>query len=226
MNKDTESNSSERQQDISKQKKESGWTLAVVTSLVSVLIGSAATIGAQHWITYQEIERPKMELEIKKVAIEAHKQASSLRPNIDVSCSAESIDEWTWKVDCSTKNSGAYHADVTLTGAELSLSTDTKECLYKSGNGFTVEFPNKKQTYRTAPGTTTNAWMYIKFDQAKYKEGMRREDLVARVVFKYNTISSAQAYFLKLFPDLADSIKDAANDGCIMHVDLPAPQNK
>jgi hypothetical protein len=207
-----------------------GWTPTVIGTLAGVVVGVASSVGTQYWITYEGIEKPKIELEnrkvdleIRKVAIEANRQALALTPTITVTCDALNIDPWTWRVTCSAKNTGVYHADIKLQDAQVYLSTDTKEILYESGNGFSVEFPHKKQSFRALPGAVGDLWFYIKFDHDKYKSGVQRTDLIARVNFRYTTIASAQTYVLKQFPELGEMVQDAAQSGYSILVNLPQP---
>jgi hypothetical protein len=212
------------------------WTPTVIASFLGVLIGTVTTIGTQYWITFKGIEQPKIELEMKKVelesrkaeidlkksAIEAHKQASALTPNVSVTCNAENIDAWTWKVACNSKNNGVYHSDITLNSAQISLANDISEKLYTSGQGFDIEYPNNKQSFRATPGASGDLWFYVKFKKSLYKSGLYSANMIARIDFKFTTIVSATTYFLAQFPELKDAISQIGNGGYTIMTALPA----
>lgn len=200
----------------------------VIGTLVGVLIGSAVSVGTTYWITYQGVERPKFELEskkaeldLRKTSIEIHKQALALTPNVGLSCSSNAIDPWKWKIICSAKNLGTYPADIAITDAKVTLSSDSKEVLYQSGDGFTIEDPNKKQSFRATPGVTGDLWFYIVFDRQRYKGGVNRSDLVARVMFSFQTIQTASNYVAGQFPELQGLIGDITKYGSTVWVQMP-----
>lgn len=203
--------------------------IALLGTLAGVLIGTAASVGTTYWITFQGIEKPKIDLETKKVelelrraAVEAHKQALSLTPNVSLTCAAASMDPWTWKVSCNAKNNGSYHADIAISEARISLTSDINEVLYQSGSGFTIKFPNGKQSFRATPGANGDLWFYISFDRKQYMAGVNRADMVARVGFSFHTIASASAYVIGQFPDLKEVVNDIAKFSHVAWVDLPA----
>ena len=149
------------------------WISAVI-ALLGVTIGTLLTIGAQYWISYKGIEQPKIELEaqktaleMKKAAIEVHKQALLLTPNLEVNCWTKPVDRWSWKVSCTTKNNGQYHADVQLDNVKISLDSSSDEKVYESGNGFAIDYG--KKSYRATPGSSGDLWFYINFDRKKIK---------------------------------------------------------
>ncbi|WP_092125924.1 hypothetical protein [Polaromonas sp. YR568] len=72
--------------------------------------------------------------------------------------------------------------------------------------------------------TAGDLWFYISFDRARYKSGVNRSDMVARVVFSFQTIQSASAYVVSQFPELKNVIGDIANNGQAALVELPAEQ--
>lgn len=204
--------------------------MPILGTLAGVVIGAAASVGTTYWITYEGIEKPKLaleskkaELELRKAAIEVHKQALSLTPNIALNCIGTAINQWTWRVGCTAKNLGSYHADIAISDAKISLSSDIKEVLYESGRGFKVEYPNNKQGFRATPGVAGDLWFYISFDRAHYKSGVNRSDMVARVFFSFQTIQSASTYVVGQFPELKNIVGDIANYGYTAWVELPAP---
>lgn len=199
---------------------------SIIPAIAGVVVGSLLTIAAQYYITYQRIELPKIELEAKKAAIEAHKQALALTPSVSTSCNAKLLDGWTWKVMCTTKNSGSYHADVQVNDVRLTLDTDTKEELYESGRGFSVEYPNNKKSFRSAPGTEGNLWFYINFDKNIYKSPVQRNDIVAKVSFEYMTIESAQKYMVAQFPELKEIVGETSRRRSGIFIGLPSLEAK
>jgi hypothetical protein len=204
-----------------------GIRTALIAALASVVVG-AITVGFQYFVTYREIELPKIELESrrialeeKKVAIDAQKLAVGLTPNIETSCSAARQNAWTWFISCTNKNSGAYHVDVDISEVKVSINSETAEPMYESGNGFDVEFPQKKTGFRAAPNSDGLLWFYVKFDKQKYRDGINRSDMSARVYFTFATIDSARSYVMKTFPEVSSVVSDSIIRRSRQHVSLP-----
>lgn len=197
-------------------------------TIISVLASVIISVGVSFWITYERIEKPKLELEsrridfeFRKTSIEIHKQVLSLTPNISSVCNAILIDQWTWKISCNAKNQGVYPVDVTIPNAAISLSSDLKQIMYESGSGFNVEFPNKKQSFRATPGGAGDLWFYIVFDRAKYKEGFINTDMIVRTTFSLQTIKSASKYVNDQFPEFKEIIDEVSTVRTNFWVDLP-----
>lgn len=206
--------------------------------MLGVVVGTATTIGTQYWITYKGIESPKIEIEskrlsiesqkteldFKKASIEAHKQVLALTPNLSATCSGSNIDPWTWRVNCTIKNGGTYHADVAIKSATIRLARDTSEKLYKSGQGFDIAFANEKTFFRAPPQGTGDLWFYINFRKSDYKNGFFANDMVAMVEFRYETIDAITSFFSRQYPDLKDQITQIASNGMEHHIQLPGIQ--
>lgn len=188
-----------------------------------VILGGALTIAAQYLITYQGIERPKIELETKRANIEAHKHVLALSPSTSSSCHATNIDNWSWKISCTTKNAGQYPVDVTLSDIQVTLSSDTTEKRYRAESGFTINYPNDKKTYRSQPGTEGQLWAYVNFDKTRYADGIKRTDLLGIANIESATISSVQEYVAKQFPELKRLVADTSTSGANIYISLPVP---
>lgn len=196
-----------------------GAFIAILTASITVL--------AQYYITYQSIERPKIEIEEKriaveereivveekKVSIEAHKQALSLSPITYSTCSARRYDDWTWKVSCVTKNPGQYPVDVHLSEVQLYVINDETEHPYDNGNGFSVTFPNGLDKYRSVPGVDGDLWFYIRFDKKQYPTKIMGGKAAIRISFSYQTIQAAEDYMVKQFPELGTIVQSISHRG-------------
>ncbi|QAU34670.1 hypothetical protein EKL02_11010 [Janthinobacterium sp. 17J80-10] len=203
--------------------------------MVGAIFGAAASIGTQYWITYKGIESPKIEIEkkklnlesqkteldFKKASIDAHKQILALTPNINANCSGSNIDPWVWRVSCSLKNNGIYHADVSINSASIRLARDTSEKVYKSGQGFNISFANEKKFFRAPPQSSGDLWFYINFSKSEYKSGFFANDMVALVNFRFETIDAITNFFITQFPDLNDQINQIGRNGIEHHIQLP-----
>ena len=211
------------------------WNATFIASMLGVAVGTASTIGTQYWITYKGIESPKIaieekklsiesqktELDFKKASIEAHKQVLALTPNLGATCSGSNIDPWTWRVNCTIKNSGTYHADVAIKAATIRLARDTSEKVYKSGQGFDITFANEKAYFRAPPQSSGDLWFYINFSKSEYKNGIFANDMVAMVDFKFETIGAITEFFSRQFPELKDQIAQISSNGIENHINLP-----
>ena len=179
-------------------------------SLVSGLAGVIVASVAQYFINYHFIERPKIVLENKKAALEAQKQALSLAPLVDSSCSSTRLDLWSWRVDCQSTNKGKYPAVISIEKTTVHLSTDPNETLYQEGNGgFNVDYPNDKKTFMGTPDTPGGYLHFnLRFDKNKYPSGMNRNDIIARVRFTYKAPDSAVRFVTDQFPEVRGMLND------------------
>lgn len=181
---------------------------AALSTVFVALITSAIAMGGQYLITYKNIEEPKIKIEEKKAAIEAHKQALTLAPNITTLCKSNVVDPWSWRVVCSYKNTSTYAADIKFTDIKVSVLSDPTEVKYE--NGFAIEHPNGMRSFRSSPGSERYMWFYLRFDKKIYPDGIQKNYLYARITHGFETIKSAQTYITGQFPELNGIILDIA----------------
>ena len=88
------------------------WTPAIWSTIIGALVGAASTIVTSYWVTYKNVELPKIELETRKASIEVHKLALSLSPNINITCKSSKANPWKGRVGCTSKDNGIYHTTI------------------------------------------------------------------------------------------------------------------
>jgi hypothetical protein len=190
-------------------------------ALSGVIAGAFLTLLGSYFVTYQLIEKPKIDLEIRKTAIEALKQAQALTPSVDHSCEPVIIDNWTWKLTCTTRNTGKFTAEISISEVVVALISEPGEPEYKEGQGFSVAFPNKKRSFWAPPDSTGQLRAYITFDKQRYPEGVGRSDMEARVRFAHKTVDAAQDFMFAQFPTTENLIRSTANGGTSLLIRLP-----
>lgn len=190
-------------------------------ALIGVLAGSLLTLAGLYFVTYELIERPKIELEQKKAEIEAVKQAQSLTPNVTHTCDPTPIDAWSWKLSCRTHNAGQFTTEISISEILVSVLSDPKEPQYTEGQGFTVTYPNNKKLYWLPPASDGLLRAYIQFDKTRYPNGIQRTDLEARVGFTHKTVKPVQDFILNKFPSLTELVESTASGGISMRAQLP-----
>lgn len=191
-------------------------------SLVSGLAGVVVATVAQYFINYHFIEQPKIELENKKAALEAQKQALSLAPLVDSNCSSTRIDPWAWRIDCHSTNKGQYPATISIQKTTIHLSSDQNETLYSEGQGFSTDFPNNKKMFMGPPGTPGGDLHFnLRFDKSAYPSGITRNDIIARVMFTYRAPDSAVQFVTAQFPEVQGILNDFSTNSALVFTTLP-----
>jgi hypothetical protein len=191
--------------------------IALTGGFTAALIG----VAAQYFIAYKLIEEPKIEIEKRKVAIEAQKQSASLIPIFSNECSATAIDAWTWRLQCSNKSSGQYSAWVSISGVDLVPSANREAVVYSEQSGFTISFPEDKKQYVAFPSSSGYLDLYVNLDRKRIPNGIARNDLVARVAFKYSTTDSAKKPYTSAFPEMQEAVEEMTTRYVRVYTPLP-----
>ncbi len=191
--------------------------ISFLSGLVGVIIGTLA----QYVISYHFIEKPKIQLENQKVAIEAQRQVLSQVPMIESQCENTRIDNWTWQVICKSKNKGLYPVMVGISNVSMHLAFDQKAKLYEGGNGFAVDYPNQKKSFMATANTPGgDLQFFMRFDKKHYPSRIDGNQVVVRVSFSYKTIESVANYISKNFPEAKDMLNDLSNTGSVVFSQL------
>ena len=187
------------------------------TSLISGLLGVIIGIIAQYFINYQLIELPKIELEQKKVDLEAQRQALSLIPQIESACSSVRINPWTWRIDCRSANKGHYPAIVSINTTAIHFTADEAGFPLDAESGYHVDFPNSNNQFIAIAGSLSGSqYFHLRFDKAVYPNGINRTDIGARVVFTYKTLDSAVHFMSEKFPEVYGMLKEFSSNGAVV----------
>lgn len=186
-------------------------------SFISGLAGVIVATIAQYFINYHFIEQPKIELEKKKVALEAQRQVLSLVPQIESSCGSTRLDTWTWRIDCHSTNKGQYPVIVAIEKTIILIATDHFGIPYDAGSGFKAVFPNNKNMFMATAGTSGgDLYFYLQFDKGVHPFGIVRTDIVAQVEFSYKSDDSAIRFVNESFPDVHEMLTKFSSKGAFV----------
>lgn len=186
------------------------WFVAI-SGICGGLLGAVLTVAGQYGITYKLIENPKIELqkkeldiEAQRVTLDAQKQFAALVPIVNSVCKSIAIDNWTWRIDCESKNEGLYIAHIKVERSDIGIGSEqVKMERYTEKSGyFNVSFPDAGDNYLLQPTTTGSTVFYIKFDEKKYPGGIAKSDLVAVTPIDFETPSNVWQPVVDLFPSL------------------------
>jgi hypothetical protein len=198
----------------------------LIFSTLSGFVGALVAVFA----SYYYIEQPKIELEQKKVALEAQRQTLLLVPQIESSCSSTRLDLWKWRIDCHSTNKGQYPAIVAIHNTTIQFVPDQTGFAYDAGSGFKTDYPNNKNMFlATANAQGGDLYFYLLFDKVKYPTGVARTDIVARVEFSYKSPDSVVRFVNEKFPEVSKILMDLSNNGAFVDAtsgeNLPHPDS-
>jgi hypothetical protein len=176
----------------------------IYSALIGVLAGSIITVSAQYFISYRLIEKPRIDLEQKKVFLEAQRQLSSLMPNIDKKCSTRKISKYTHSFFCIYENHGQHLAEVKIDKIEIASSSSIKKFIL--GKDFKVLYKPKNQNkFPSFPGSKAFLAFDVTLDSNSIPDGYRTPSLLVAVISRFQASDTELKLLIERFSELKSS---------------------
>jgi len=176
---------------------------AAIATLVGIVIGALLT-GGTFLASYFAIERPKVQLEEKRVAIEAYKQLVQLQPNIDFDCNPRILNLETIDFICSAKNVGSFGASYVVSLVELrSFSNENDE--RPGDNWYSIDKSDERSYVPT--GSESSVRFVVRIDRTKMPRETDIDRLAADVHLSAESDAEVYELLTQKFPEALSSMK-------------------
>jgi hypothetical protein len=184
----------------------------IYSALIGVLVGSIITVSAQYFISYGMIEKPRIELEQRKVFLEAQRQLSSLMPNIDKECSTIKISKYNHHFVCEYENHGQHLADIKIDEIEVSSILTIKKFILNKD--FKVVYkPENKNKFRSFPGSKSILEFDIILNKTSIPNRYINASLLAVVSSRFQASDAELKILIEKFPELEGSAQELGGRG-------------
>ena len=181
----------------------------LLLALAGGLTGALVALAGQYAITYQSIERPKLELEAKKVDIETYKLGLALLPVVESSCTSKRFEKSSWRVRCQLVNKGQYPIVATMLSAAVHSADDRVGLPIAADSSLTIQISNWKgiltntsRTFDIPPGVAGREFEYVaRYERKDFPDLVARPDIILKTTFEFQTIDAPVRFLRTKFPD-------------------------
>lgn len=193
-----------------------------LTNVVIAVITVMGSVLGSYWVTYQQIEKPKIAMETQKNDIAGLQIVQDMRPSAEVRCGAVELNPLrSWRISCSVKNTGKYLSSFSLDAITAGLITDKRQRDFSpQDGGFEWIRPLSDGVVSLKPGDTSEFSGVIEFDNKKYVNGVNGEEVVVRVLVSYRVSSLIVDHMKLIFPDFMDLIGHCESAGITTYIVL------
>lgn len=172
--------------------------------VIGGLIAAASGAAAQYLISYKLIEAPRLEIENKRLALEATNQMQRLIPVVESECSAVITTKWQYRIVCNFKNRSSNPIWISLSDISVISKNEPKEIKYPESSGYKVEYPNNRRRYLSFPESDGYIDAYLTFDQRDSPNGLNTDKIVALASYEASTHPGATETLVSEFSELKD----------------------
>jgi hypothetical protein len=189
------------------------------SALIGVLVGSIITVSAQYFISYQLVEKPRIDLEQRKVFLEAQRQLSSFMPNIYEECSTAKVSKYIHRFSCKYENHGQHLADVKIDDIEITSSSSIRKFI--PDKDFKVFYqPKNKNRFRSFPGRKAVLNFNIILDSNSVPDGYVTPSLLVVVSSRFQANNAELKLLIEKFPELKNVAQELRGDGTIHEIGI------
>lgn len=173
----------------------------IYSALIGVLIGSIITVSAQYFISYRMIEKPRIDLEQRKVLLEAQRQLSSFMPNVNTECTAIKASKYTHKFFCRYKNNGQHLAMVTI--EDIAINLRSSGIKFIRDKDYKVLYrPKNKNKFLSFPGSKSFIEFDISLKNTSIPDGYMTSYLSVEVGSNFQSSDAELNLLIENFPEL------------------------
>lgn len=165
------------------------------------------TIAAQYFINYKSIEKPRIELEQKKAALEANKYALSVMPNVEVDCNSNVVSDKVISVNCKAKNNGAYPINIRFTEIIPRNINHRLLAPIEPSKWFNSVFTDDNNESRAYPNGQTSVDFFIVISEKNKPDGISSNHVAFSVKYEITTIPEATKLISDQFPETKNLIE-------------------
>ena len=184
------------------------------------LIGVIASVGVSYWVTYEKIEKPKIEMETQKNRLAGVQIIQELRPSASVKCDSLQLEHGiSWRIVCTVTNTGKYLSAFSIAEITAAAIDDKLQKIFKENDwSFKWLKSKEKGAVKLKPGESNDFSEVIEFDKSKFPNGVNGDRVKARISFDHSAWDELVTHMKLIFPEFQDLIDGSIRSGQIVEV--------